>query len=193
MKLTCKNAILKILKDVILENSSHAGQNDLISSWYVFVGQSCYVTTYEKIKSSGIHKNSTLNQKLKLSLILHFWTVYAKEYFKRRLFSNPFTGSELTAIAPVLLPVDLPADPVRICIFWPDGYSHFHLSDKRVTKFRNKTVFVSGLKSVFDECHDWDTISINKDLFTEFTIRTIVNEVIVLTAIKYQIRSDLKG
>ena len=52
---------------------------------------------------------------------------------------------------------------------------------------------IFGIKSAFDECHNRDTISINKDLFTEFTIRTIVNEVIVLTAIKYQIRSDLKG
>ena len=34
---------------------------------------------------------------------------------------------------------------------------------------------------------------INKDLFTEYTFRTIVSEVIVLTAIKYQLRYDLKG
>ena len=37
------------------------------------------------------------------------------------------------------------------------------------------------------------TISINKDLFTEYTFRTIVSEVIVLTAIKYQLLYDLKG
>ena len=37
------------------------------------------------------------------------------------------------------------------------------------------------------------TIYINKDLFTEYTFPTIVSEVIVLTAIKYQLRYDLKG
>ena len=73
-----------------------------------------------------------------------------------------------------------------------DGYNDNRRLGKRVTKFRNKTVFVSGIKSAFDECHNRDTISINEDLFTEFTIRTIVSEVIVLTAIKYQKRSDLK-
>ena len=34
---------------------------------------------------------------------------------------------------------------------------------------------------------------INKDLFTEYTFRTIVSEVIVLTAIKYQLRYDVKS
>ena len=37
-----------------------------------------------------------------------------------------------------------------------------------------------------------NTIFINKDLFTEYTFWTIVSEVIVLTAIKYQLRNDLK-
>ena len=39
----------------------------------------------------------------------------------------------------------------------------------------------------------YSTIYINKDLFTEYTFRTIVSEVIVLTAIKYQLRYDLNG